>query len=93
MLDTTARTDELEQRDVEIEQAASKAAVAGALLAQPDLGITRITYVGLSDRQAVRLALAVRQRGLRPTLGHGPNSLASVEVHRSPDRERTLSES
>jgi hypothetical protein len=77
---------EPERPEGEVERGTSKAAVASALFAQPYLGITRITYVGLPEREAVHVALAASQRGLRPKLTRNPadGSTVAIEPRRAP---------
>jgi hypothetical protein len=69
-----------ESQDPDIEHSASKVAVAAALFAQPQLGISRIIYVGLPEREAVHVALAASGRGLRPRLARRPAAQASVQL-------------
>ena len=80
MLNATDRAIDPLLGEAAAERGASTAAVASALLAQPELGISRITYVGLPERDAVHLALAARRRGLRPTLARGAAASTSVVV-------------
>lgn len=48
-----------------VEQNEERAWVAEELLAQPELGITRIQYVGLPEREAVHLLVTGRALGLQ----------------------------
>ena len=93
MLEVATRTSDHRSPDSTAERGTGSAAVADALLAQPELGIRRITYVGLPEREAVHLALAARRRGLRPTLAHGAAATASVAVqaHESPPAPISIS--
>ena len=85
MLAVSASPSECQSSEPTTEPSVGSAAVAGALLGQPELGIRRITYVGLPEREAVHLALETRRRGLRPTLTRGAAGSASVVV-RAPDQ-------
>lgn len=49
-----------------------------ALLAQPALGISGITYVGWSERDTARLIVTARAQGLAAEVTRGANSAVSV---------------
>jgi hypothetical protein len=66
--------------DDEAARLQSEAAAAASLLAQSELGISSITYVGLPERQAVHLAATTRARGLCPTLTRGGAGSASLAI-------------
>jgi hypothetical protein len=65
--------------------ASGSAQVAHALLAQPELGITRIAYVGLPEREAVGLVIDARYSGLRAEAARGPSGKLTVRISAPPE--------
>ena len=60
-------------------------AIARDLLARPDLGVTRISYVGLPERQAVSLVIDARHRGLHADVSRGASGRLSVRLSAAPE--------
>jgi hypothetical protein len=62
------------------ERAKAAAKVASAMLGRPELGVTRISYVGLTDREAAHLAATTKAYGLDTRLERGANGHVHVTV-------------
>ena len=64
---------------------AHPAEAACALLTEPELGVTRIAYVGLREREAVHLLLDARDVGLEAQAARGARGQVSVRLAARPE--------
>jgi hypothetical protein len=61
-----------------VDRSQTRARVAETLLVDPDLGITRIQYVGLPEKEAVSTLVAGRSRGLQARASRRDHGSLSV---------------